>query len=68
MALETHLGYCKQVTLHTSVLNIYSLNRLDVACFPSDRWAGSWEINADFIAKTKCSIVCISAVDFQVAI
>ena len=30
------------------------------------RWAGSWGIDADFIAKTKCSIICIKADDMQV--
>ena len=33
-----------------------------VAC----RWAGAWGIEADFIAKTKCSIMCIKAEDLQV--
>ena len=30
------------------------------------RWAGSWGIEADFVAKTKCSIMSIKAADVQV--
>ena len=30
------------------------------------RWAGSWGIEADFVAKTKCSIMNIKAADVQV--
>ena len=33
---------------------------------PAGRWAGAWGIEADFGAKTKCSVLCISAEDLQV--
>ena len=29
------------------------------------RWAGSWGIEADFVAKTKCSLLCIDSKDLQ---
>jgi hypothetical protein len=30
------------------------------------RWAGSWGIKADFIAKTMCSLIYINLEDLQV--
>lgn len=50
-------------------------NMNHTACFPSGwfehdfflyRWAGSWGIDADFVAKTKCCIICISSEDIKV--
>ena len=30
------------------------------------RWGGSWGIQADFVAKTPCSIMCIDVVEIMV--
>ena len=30
-----------------------------------DRWAGSWGLKADFIAKTTCSVLFVSSQDVK---
>ncbi len=56
---------------------MYSFNLVDTMLLHRDvvgessvvgdtRWAGSWGIQADFTAKTACSIMAINVADIQV--
>ncbi len=48
------------------------LSEFSIICFVlallQFRWAGSWGIKADFVAKTKCSLISISSQDLKVQI
>ena len=45
---------------------VSELHILKLSCILPCRWAGSWGIDADFVAKSKCSLISISAEDLKV--